>query len=113
MPAMPDPTGHQLTQLRSDLFGLTIAFAHEVAGDVHPDGAPLTEREVRLAVLAATRIMRAELEKQLTLAATEAAAAGADYTDVAEAAGLRSRQAARHRWPDLAALTRAARGRAQ
>jgi hypothetical protein len=96
-------------QLRDAVTELAVQIARQGAGDTRPDGTEWTDREVRLAVLAATRLIRTQIDVQLGEAAELAAAAGADYGEIGRSVGL-SRQAARQRWPHLAAVTRATRG---
>jgi hypothetical protein len=90
-------------RLRDDIVALTMRTAQQLAGERGPG-----EREVRLAMLAAARLLQAELGEQLDEAARTAAAAGADYGQIGRAAGM-TRQGARTRWPGLAKTARAAR----
>ncbi|BEL05716.1 hypothetical protein Q0Z83_039070 [Actinoplanes sichuanensis] len=83
---------------------LTVQIARRLCADNPHAG----EREVRLAVLTAARLLSAELDTHLDRAARGAARAGADYVEIGAAVGM-SRQGARRRWPGLADLSRDAR----
>ncbi|WP_204300011.1 hypothetical protein [Actinoplanes campanulatus] len=67
-----------------------------------------TDREVRLAVVAAARLIHAEVGAQLDEAVVGAARTGAGYTEIGAAMGM-TRQGAQRRWPDVAAVIRATR----
>lgn len=71
------------------------------AGVPHAD----TRRGAQLARLAAITELQAGLERLATEAAEEAARYGADYPDLAAAAGT-SRHTARRRWPGVAGIIR-------
>ncbi|WP_229070803.1 hypothetical protein [Actinoplanes sp. DH11] len=105
---MPGRTSAQHYWWRDELARLTLRLAQQIAADADIDREAVGDREVALAVLAATHRMRTELDERLTEAAQRAAATGADYAEMGHAAGL-TRQGARRRWPDLAKITRAAR----
>ncbi|RAK25505.1 hypothetical protein B0I29_13344 [Actinoplanes lutulentus] len=72
------------------------------------DAQEPTDREVRLAVLAAAHLLHSEVGAHREDAAISAAQAGADYVELGNAIGM-TRQGARRRWPGLAAITRTAR----
>jgi hypothetical protein len=107
--------------------------AGELAGDVQdlvwrwarrllalgPDDPPFSEwenlppaqaRRLRLALLAACERLRTAVDERARQVAHAAAAVGADYGELGDAVGM-TRQGARRRWPGLAEMARAARGR--
>ncbi|MEV4283467.1 hypothetical protein [Actinoplanes xinjiangensis] len=91
-------------QITDAIDELTIGIARLLCAD----NVQASEREVRLAVVAAAQLLRADVEVQLDQAVRGAARAGADYSQIGAAVGM-SRQGARRRWPGLADLTRGAR----
>ncbi|MEV6967551.1 hypothetical protein AB0M47_20850 [Hamadaea sp. NPDC051192] len=114
---MNDLTSLQQGQLHAELVRVAGELAWRLAGQT---GAGMYHRNTdlgdidatrtaRLVVLQALRHMAAELDKYTADVARAAAEAGADYSDLAASAGLASRQLARHTWPGLAPVTKAAR----
>lgn len=107
-------------QVRRDLGELAWRLARQQLG-LGPADAPFSQyedltdpdrnRQVRLAVLTASEVLRAELDRKIRDAAQDAAAAGADYGDLGEAASI-TRQGARRRWPGLAEVAKTARATA-
>ena len=87
--------------------------AADVAGvDPYADRTTLAGDQARaaaLAELARAETAAAEATRIAVAAARWAAQHGADYAELAAAAGLNSRQAARRRWPGLAELAERAR----
>jgi hypothetical protein len=74
----------------------------------HTDEAdPL--RPARLMHLEAASHLIAAVTDDAAALAQQAAQAGADYSEMAAAAGLASRQLASYRWPGLAPITKQAR----
>ncbi|MEU4693743.1 hypothetical protein [Actinoplanes sp. NPDC023714] len=94
-----------LRQLNDRIAQIVLQMAQQLCS---ADEQELTDREVRLAVLAAAHLLHTEVGAHRDDAAVSAAQVGADYADIGTAIGM-TRQGARRRWPDLAAVTRAAR----
>ncbi|KUL25812.1 hypothetical protein [Actinoplanes awajinensis] len=93
---------HDLVQ--DELAQMTVRIAQwMMAGEDSPDW--MDEHRVRLAVLAATVFLEEQVADQQREAAHRAGAAGATYVQMGTACGI-SRQAARKRWPDVAAASR-------
>jgi hypothetical protein len=114
---MNEPTSLQRSQLHADVVRVAGELAWRLAGQPgHGTYHRTTDlgnvdatRAARLAVLAALHHLATELDSYTAEVARAAAEVGADYSDLAAAAGLASRQLARHTWPGLAPISKAAR----
>jgi hypothetical protein len=114
-PTFPEPTGTELHRLYADIVNVADGLAAALAARSGPPSPsadpdlPGTDRTAALTLLVALRHLADSVRTYTAAAARKAAEAGADYGDLAAAAGLASRQLANHRWPGLAPVTTAAR----
>lgn len=97
-------TTEELADLRADVARTAGRWARRLA-----DPGELGERQERLTFVSAAELLAGEMQRYAAHAARAAAEAGADYGQIAAAAGLASRQHSRKRWPGLAAVASQAR----
>ncbi|MEV0903175.1 hypothetical protein [Actinoplanes sp. NPDC049802] len=102
MPALP---AAELRQANDEIAQLVVRVAQRLCEAALDQP---TDREVRLAVVTAARLIQAEVGAQLDEAVAGAARTGAGYAEIGAAVGM-TRQGARRRWPEIAAVIQAAR----